>query len=759
MKARLGIRGAASNGERRIRRWSILVGLLLACGGSLALPAISQAYVFWSNEFGSSPGNSLGRDTIDGSVANINQSFVGNGNDPKGVAIDGNFIYWANYGGNSIGRANLDGSNVNPNFITGAVDPEGVAVQGNNIYWANTNFPNPTVSSIGCDTIDGNPANVNQNMITGTDFPVGIALVGNTIFWANFESSTGAGSIGTATVNGCTATGVNQNFIPSGTSPPSPIGPAGVTSDGTFLYWANFSSTTIGRYTLGAAVSVASVNESFINTGTIVPLALAVDKSFIYWTNRDGTGAGAGTVGRDTLDGNAANIKNPFITGTAASQVWGLAVADPPSNISAPSISGPAVQGQTLSETHGTWTGANSPTTFSIQWLLCNSAGISCVPIPGATAGTFQPTFADAGSTIRVQETATNLSGGPGGTAISAQTAVVTGLPPANTAAPTISGTGVSGQTLTEAHGTWTNSPTGFSYQWELCDTSGANCQAIAGATAQTFAITAADAGKTLRVTEAASNAYGTSSPTASAATAVAALAQPKVAKVSIEGASASVVVDCNGAAGQTCAGRYTITTHESLQGNSVVAVNASKHKAKPKKKRVTVGQGSYSLASGTHKTLHLSLNGTGKRLLTQFYSVPVTVTLAGPSPTTTKLTFSYPVIRSPIAFTWAFSTQSTVAQQLMISKIPAKGTVTVSCSGGGCPFSKRSFTPHGGTVDLAPSFKHGLKPHATVEVEISAANKVAKVATFTIQSGAQPTLTELCQPPGANKPTRCVHS
>ena len=42
--------------------------------------------------------------------------------------------------------------------------------------------------------------------------------------------------------------------------------------------------------------------------------------------------------------------------------------------------------------------------------------------------------------------------------------------PPVNSAAPTITGTAQQGQTLTEAHGTWTNSPTGFTYQWQQCD-------------------------------------------------------------------------------------------------------------------------------------------------------------------------------------------------------------------------------------------------------------------------------------------------
>src|SRR5205807_423783 len=150
------------------------------------------------------------------------------------------------------------------------------------------------------------------------------------------------------------------------------------------------------------------------------------------------------------------------------------------SNTSPPTISGTAQQGQTLTEHNGTWT--NSPTSFAYQWQQCDSAGADCIPITGATNQTCIPAAGDIGHTIRVQETASN-AGGSSSAATTAQTAVVTPPPPANTAPPTISGTAQQGQTLTEHNGTWTNSPTSYAYQWQQCDSAGANCSAIAGAT------------------------------------------------------------------------------------------------------------------------------------------------------------------------------------------------------------------------------------------------------------------------------------
>jgi hypothetical protein len=101
---------------------------------------------------------------------------------------------------------------------------------------------------------------------------------------------------------------------------------------------------------------------------------------------------------------------------------------------------------------------------------------------------------------------------------------------PSNTSRPTISGSAVQGQLLTEAHGSWTNNPTRFSYQWEDCNTSGGACSAISNATSRAYLIQASDVGHTIRIQETASNTTGSSRPASSAPTAlVKALALPKL--------------------------------------------------------------------------------------------------------------------------------------------------------------------------------------------------------------------------------------
>ena len=93
--------------------------------------------------------------------------------------------------------------------------------------------------------------------------------------------------------------------------------------------------------------------------------------------------------------------------------------------------------------------------------------------------------------------------------------------PPVDRSAPSISGSASQGQTLTESHGVWWNSPTAYTYRWEDCDSTGQSCSAISGATGQTYTLTASDAGHTIRVQEVASNPGGAGQPATSAATAV----------------------------------------------------------------------------------------------------------------------------------------------------------------------------------------------------------------------------------------------
>ena len=111
-----------------------------------------------------------------------------------------------------------------------------------------------------------------------------------------------------------------------------------------------------------------------------------------------------------------------------------------------------------------------------------------------------------------------------GGSASAASNATGTVQPsatvPKNTAPPTVTGTPVVNDTLTASQGTWTGTaPITYSYQWLRCDTTGGNCASIPGATGQTWKLTSASVGHTIRARVTATNKGGatqaTSVPTA----------------------------------------------------------------------------------------------------------------------------------------------------------------------------------------------------------------------------------------------------
>jgi predicted actin-binding protein len=80
---------------------------------------------------------------------------------------------------------------------------------------------------------------------------------------------------------------------------------------------------------------------------------------------------------------------------------------------------------------------------------------------------------------------------------------------PSNTSLPSISGSARDGSLLTASHGSWTNSPTSYAYQWQRCDAQGGSCADIAGATSNHYTVQTADVGHRLRVQVTATNSSG----------------------------------------------------------------------------------------------------------------------------------------------------------------------------------------------------------------------------------------------------------
>lgn len=163
-----------------------------------------------------------------------------------------------------------------------------------------------------------------------------------------------------------------------------------------------------------------------------------------------------------------------------------------PFNTTLPAVSGTVRVGSTQTVTTGTW--SNTPTGYSYQWQK-SADGISWINVSGATASTYAPTFDVANLRIRVSVSAGNAVE----TATVTSATITNFLPPQATAIPAVTGTTTVGQTLTSSSGTWPGTSDSYVYQWQKSSDNGVTWANIAGATASTYVLVAADAGYQIR--------------------------------------------------------------------------------------------------------------------------------------------------------------------------------------------------------------------------------------------------------------------
>jgi len=209
----------------------------------------------------------------------------------------------------------------------------------------------------------------------------------------------------------------------------------------------------------------------------------------------------------------ATNAMGSASSRSAATKAIGVR----PAVVTDPTITGLPGVGRTLTAGPGTWSGS-TPMNFTYRWQRCDATGAACAPIDGADTRKYVLTGDDLGHRIRVVVTATNAAG----SASSRSTATkVIGERPALLRPPGIGGVPEVGRVLTADPGSWTgSSPMGFTYQWQRCDTSGAGCAPIVGATTKKHVVDGDDLGHRLRVTVTATNLAGSAS-SRSAATGV----------------------------------------------------------------------------------------------------------------------------------------------------------------------------------------------------------------------------------------------
>jgi hypothetical protein len=380
--------------------------VVVALSGSALWAAQASANIYWSSYL-PTPG-SLGVAALDGT--NANAAFGVTAANPNDIAVDGQYLYWAQTNG-KIGREALDGTGVNQSFITtGSSFAYGLAISGQYIYW--TDFG----PDVGRANLDGT-GTPNPTFITGgTANSEGLAVDGQHIYWG----TRGPGTIARANLDG---TGVNRSFIPATAG-----GASALAVNRQYIYWANYvGGSNIGRADI--AGDPATVNQDFITTSSS-PFALAIDGQYIYWSNNQSTLG----IGRADLAGDPASINNSFITNANTTSIGGLAVNVGAVSASATSLTFPSQPLDTFS---------------SAQSVTLTDSGHAEVHISRAqvSSGNFDDFLISydtcSGMTLWPGGTCTiDVRFGPSATGARSATLTVTGNDPAGPMSIALTGTG-----------------------------------------------------------------------------------------------------------------------------------------------------------------------------------------------------------------------------------------------------------------------------------------------------------------------------
>ncbi|KQO97561.1 excalibur calcium-binding domain-containing protein [Leifsonia sp. Leaf264] len=269
-----------------------------------------------------------------------------------------------------------------------------------------------------------------------------------------------ADSVITVTVTG-TRTGYSANATTSA--------PTAVVSN---VFTATPTPTIAGKKRVGETLTGAA--------GTWAPAGATLK----YQWNRNGapiTTATTATYKLATADAGASITL--VVTGSKATYAT-VARTSAPSVIEKvltstpiPTVSGTGLVGQVLTGRAGSW--APAGIAFSYQWKR------NGVAIPQATALTYKLTPGDGGTSVTFV-----VTGSKGGYTPVTKTSAASSIQRLLTATPTPSVTGTKrvGQTLTGQPGTWAPTGVALTYQWKR------NGIAIAGATASSYKLVAADA-------------------------------------------------------------------------------------------------------------------------------------------------------------------------------------------------------------------------------------------------------------------------
>lgn len=219
----------------------------------------------------------------------------------------------------------------------------------------------------------------------------------------------------------------------------------------------------------------------------------------------------SGSVALDFWSGCSGNDQHGFIRPQGTS--CDLGAYERPSNQVTNSVSGWTYASATVDRGSGETVAVATPavdaaalgvTYGSLTTSVCTVDGVTGT-VTLVAAGTCNLTATAAGSLLNDQDQQT-------------KSLTIAGVfPPANSSVPIVAGTNRAGITLSSTNGSWTNSPTSYTYQWKSSATSGGTYTNISGATASTYELASSDVGRYIKLFVTANNSSGSSTASSTA--------------------------------------------------------------------------------------------------------------------------------------------------------------------------------------------------------------------------------------------------
>jgi DNA-binding beta-propeller fold protein YncE len=265
--------------------------------------------VYWTNL----GGNTISRANSDGSggeTVPIDPAFLSS---PRGISIDRSTgaLYWANSGDSTIGVSDFDGGNAHHLNTSGVTlgSPSGVAVDtiGGRVYWAGS-----STSTIEYANLDGSGGGGTVDTTGATvQFPQGVTIdrVTNRIYWSNDGSAPG-GHVGYASLDGSG---------PAGMLPTSSSGEdnEGISSSGPLqqLFFGSYSGGAV-FYAAADGSGGGTLDTTGASTGGVGGTAVDTVNNRVYWTSYDGS---IGYANADNT-GSAADLS---VSGSGIYGPWG----------------------------------------------------------------------------------------------------------------------------------------------------------------------------------------------------------------------------------------------------------------------------------------------------------------------------------------------------------------------------------------------------------------------------------------------------